>query len=100
MYAGLVAEEGTAFPDIDADRRTFDVIPGMPPDLRNPPPGCRFAPRCPFAMPICTEVVPPDVRLANGVRLACHLYPEGSDGVPITVPPEPVVPAAAPDERA
>ena len=39
-----------AFPNIHADRRTLDVIPGSPPDLRHPPPGCRFAPRCPFAM--------------------------------------------------
>ena len=67
MYAGKVAEEGTrrrhlpdaratrtprscfgAFPNIHADRRTLDVIPGSPPDLREPPPGCRFHPRCPF----------------------------------------------------
>ena len=47
----------------------------MPPDLRNPPPGCRFAPRCPSAMPVCSEVVPPEVRFADGVRVACHLYP-------------------------
>jgi hypothetical protein len=47
----------------------------MPPDLRNPPPGCRFAPRCAFAMPVCTEVVPPEVAFADGVRVACHLYP-------------------------
>jgi oligopeptide/dipeptide ABC transporter ATP-binding protein len=93
MYAGKVAEEGpvrrvftaprhpytqallAAFPNIHADRRTLEVIPGMPPDLRNPPPGCRFAPRCAFAMPVCTEVVPPEVRFADGVRVACHLYP-------------------------
>jgi peptide/nickel transport system ATP-binding protein len=105
MYAGRVAEEGpvetvfttprhpytqkllAAFPNIQADRRTLDVIPGAPPDLRHPPPGCRFAPRCPFAMDVCREVVPPEVRLADGVRVACHLYPVGSDGVPITVPP-------------
>ena len=37
------------------------MIPGSPPDLRHPPPGCRFAPRCPFAMPVCSEVVPPEV---------------------------------------
>jgi oligopeptide/dipeptide ABC transporter ATP-binding protein len=108
MYAGQVAEEGavatvfrqprhpytqkllSAFPNIHADRRTLDVIPGMPPDLRNPPPGCRFAPRCPFAMPVCTEQVPPETRFADGVRVACHLYPPGSDGVPITVPAEPI----------
>ena len=107
MYAGRVAEEGpvdeifrrprhpytqkllAAFPNIHADRRTLDVIPGSPPDLRNPPPGCRFAPRCTFAMDMCTEVVPPEVTF-GGVRVACHLYPEGSDGVPITVPPDPI----------
>ena len=107
MYAGRIAEEGpvstifrtprhpytqkllAAFPNIHADRRTLDVIPGSPPDLRNPPPGCRFAPRCVFAMDVCTEVVPPEVTF-DGVRVACHLYPEGSDGVPITVPPEPI----------
>jgi hypothetical protein len=51
------------------------VIPGAPPDLRNPPPGCRFAPRCSFAMDVCREVVPPEVRFADGVRVACHLFP-------------------------
>jgi peptide/nickel transport system ATP-binding protein len=99
MYAGRIAEEGpvgevfrrprhpytqkllSAFPNIQADRRTLDVIPGSPPDLRNPPPGCRFAPRCPFVMPVCTEVVPPEVTF-DGVRVACHLYPPGSDGTP------------------
>jgi len=103
MYAGRVAEEGpvnevfrrprhpytqkllAAFPNIHADRRTLEVIPGSPPDLRDPPPGCRFAPRCGFAMAICSEVVPPET-MAGGVRVACHLYPEGNDGVPVTVP--------------
>ncbi|HEY4190891.1 MAG TPA: ABC transporter ATP-binding protein [Candidatus Limnocylindrales bacterium] len=93
MYAGRIAEEGPvrrvfttprhpytqallgAYPNIHADRRTLEVIPGMPPDLRNPPPGCRFEPRCAFRMPICTEVVPPEVTFADGVRVACHLYP-------------------------
>ena len=57
-----------AFPNIHADRRTLDVIPGSPPDLRNPPPGCRFAPRCPFAMDVCTEVVPPEVTFGRRPR--------------------------------
>ena len=96
MYAGRIAEEGTvreifrrprhpytqkllsSFPSINADRRTLDVIPGSPPDLRNPPPGCRFAARCPFVMDVCTEVVPPEVTIGE-VRVACHLYPPGSD---------------------
>jgi oligopeptide/dipeptide ABC transporter ATP-binding protein len=93
MYAGRIAEEGPvgrvfsaprhpytrklvgSFPDIKADRRTLEMIPGQPPDLLTPPPGCRFAPRCEFAMPICTEVVPPEVRFSDGVRVACHLFP-------------------------
>jgi oligopeptide/dipeptide ABC transporter ATP-binding protein len=93
MYAGKVAEEGPvrrvftaprhpytrklvgSFPDIKADRRTLEMIPGQPPDLLKPPPGCRFAPRCEFAMDVCREVVPPEVRFADGVRVACHLYP-------------------------
>jgi oligopeptide/dipeptide ABC transporter ATP-binding protein len=113
MYAGRVAEEGTvdevfrrprhpytqkllsAFPNIGADRRTLEVIPGAPPDLRNPPPGCRFAPRCTFAMPVCTEVVPPEVTF-DGVRVACHLYPPGSDGVPVRTPPPNAIGATMP----
>ena len=93
MYAGKVAEEGPvrrvftaprhpytrklvgSFPNINADRRTLEVIPGQPPDLLTPPPGCRFAPRCEFAMQVCTEVVPPEVRFSDGVRVACHLFP-------------------------
>ncbi len=92
MYAGRVAEEGTvsevfrsprhpytqkllaAFPNIHADRRTLEVIPGAPPDLRDPPPGCRFAPRCASVMDICRTEVPPEV-MVEGVRVACHLYP-------------------------
>jgi oligopeptide/dipeptide ABC transporter ATP-binding protein len=104
MYAGRVAEDGpvdevfrtprhpytqkllAAFPNIRADRRTLEVIPGSPPDLRHPPPGCPFAPRCQFAMAVCTEIVPPEVTFGD-VRVACHLYPAGSDGVPVTVAP-------------
>ena len=104
MYAGRVAEEGpvdvvfrrprhpytqkllAAFPDIRADRRTLDVIPGAPPELTDPPPGCRFAPRCPVALPVCTEVDPAEVRYADGVRVACHHYVEGTDGAPVMVP--------------
>jgi oligopeptide/dipeptide ABC transporter ATP-binding protein len=103
MYAGRIAEEGpvnevfrrprhpytqkllAAFPNIAADRRALEVIPGTPPDLRNPPPGCRFAPRCPAAMAICTEVVPPELTF-DGVRVACHLYHAGDSGQPVEAP--------------
>jgi len=109
MYAGKVAEEGpvtrlftaprhpytrkllSSFPNIHADRRTLDVIPGAPPDLRNPPPGCRFAPRCSFAMDVCREVVPPEVRFSDGVRVACHLFPT-PDTAPLVVASGPTAP--------
>ena len=109
MYAGKVAEEGPvkrvftaprhpytrklvgSFPNLHADRRTLDVIQGQPPDLLDPPPGCRFAPRCEFAMPVCTEVVPPEVRFSDGVRVVCHLFPK-SDIETVSAAP----PAAAP----
>jgi len=112
MYAGRVAEEGpvrrvftaprhpytqkllSSFPNIRADRRTLDVIPGTLPDPRNPPPGCRFAPRCSFVMDVCREVVPPEVRYPDGVRVACHLYPaESAEHVSTSAPLTPLVPA-------
>ena len=114
MYAGRVAEEGpvnrvftsprhpytqkllSSFPNIRADRRTLDVIPGQPPDLRDPPPGCRFAPRCPFVMDVCREVVPPEVRFADGVRVACHLYPNADAPMAGQLVPAAVVGADAP----
>jgi oligopeptide/dipeptide ABC transporter ATP-binding protein len=114
MYAGKVAEEGPvrrvftaprhpytrklvgSFPNLHADRRTLDVIQGQPPDLLDPPPGCRFAPRCEFAMPVCTEVVPPEVRFSDGVRVACHLFPTSDiEAVGSTAAaPQPSAPAA------
>ena len=104
MYAGRIAEEGpvdevfrrprhpytqkllAAFPNIAADRRSLEVIPGSPPDLRDPPPGCRFAPRCFAAMAICSEEVPPEISF-DGVRVACHLYHAGDSGEPVTTAP-------------
>ena len=112
MYAGRVAEEGpvnevfrrsrhpytqkllAAFPNIGADRRALEVIPGSPPDLRNPPSGCRFAPRCTAAMAICREVDPPELTF-DGVRVACHLYHAGSDGTPVEAPTVATVGVAA-----
>ena len=84
-----------SFPNLHGDRRTLDVITGQPPDLLAPPPGCRFAPRCEFAMPVCTEVVPPEVRFSDGVRVACHLYPT-SDVAEVAAAVAPAPPLAAP----
>ncbi len=104
MYAGRIAEEGlvadifatprhpytqkllAAIPNLHVDRRGLETIPGSPPDLRYPPPGCRFAPRCPVVMEVCRTEVPREVRLPDGVRVACHHYPPGSDGTPIELP--------------
>jgi peptide/nickel transport system ATP-binding protein len=49
-------------------------IEGTVPDLRNPPPGCRFAPRCPFAVARCAEQ-PPVAELTAGHRAACWRAP-------------------------
>jgi len=114
MYAGRVAEEGpvgevftsprhpytqkllAAFPNIHADRRSLDVIPGMPPDLRDPPPGCRFAPRCASAMEVCSTTVPPEVTFGR-VRVACHLYPAvGGTAGATAVARAPASPASSP----
>jgi oligopeptide/dipeptide ABC transporter ATP-binding protein len=114
MYAGRIVEEGpvaeifqtarhpytqkllSAFPNIRAQRRSLDTIPGAPPDLRNPPPGCRFAPRCPLAMAVCTEVDPPEAWFGPS-RVACHLYPPGSSGTQVPVPTAAIGAATSPN---
>ncbi|CAN5754933.1 ABC transporter ATP-binding protein [soil metagenome] len=73
MYAGQVIESGpvrevlgrprhpytmglrNAFPDLHSDALELVPIGGSPPDLGDPPPGCRFTPRCPFALPACSS---------------------------------------------
>jgi len=49
-------------------------IPGLPPFLLNPPPGCRFHPRCPHAFDACTTITPDLRALQAGHLAACHLY--------------------------
>jgi oligopeptide/dipeptide ABC transporter ATP-binding protein len=49
------------------------VIPGAPPSLRDPPPGCRFHPRCDRAVAICREVAPALVALGPRRAAACHV---------------------------
>ena len=55
-----------------ATRRTRRPINGVPPNLAEPMPGCRFAPRCPFAVEICTSVSPETIEVEPGHRAACH----------------------------
>ena len=51
-------------------------VPGNIPNLINPPPGCRFAPRCPKAMPVCDTVFPAMTSLQTDHHIACYLYPK------------------------
>ena len=91
MYAGKIVEQGPveevlreplhpytrallgSVPDID-NPRWPRPIPGQPPDLRRPPLGCRFAPRCPLATEKCRSEEPPTVSPGPGRRVACWLH--------------------------
>ena len=50
------------------------VLTGEVPSPINPPTGCRFHPRCPFAMDQCAEVAPEEKEVAPGHLISCHLY--------------------------
>jgi peptide/nickel transport system ATP-binding protein len=92
MYAGKVIEEAPveklfgrpshpytkglirSIPRIDkaATRKTrLEAIAGVVPSLLDPPPGCRFAPRCRYAIAVCREAVPPLREIEPGHRVAC-----------------------------
>lgn len=89
MYAGRIVEQGTVaavFADpqhpytrellsstISLTTTELRTIPGAPPDLGNPPTGCRFHPRCPQAMAVCADVFPATTDLPNGREVECHL---------------------------
>lgn len=91
MYAGNIAESGdivaihkkplhpytqdliSAFPNIHAEKQRMTSIPGSPPDLLQPPPGCRFHPRCKYAMDICRKETPKLKEAAKNHYVACHL---------------------------
>jgi oligopeptide transport system ATP-binding protein len=65
-----------ALPSHPDEQREEIIIPGEVPSPLNPPPGCRFHPRCPFVKPICSEVEPVLRPAAGGHAVACHLYTE------------------------
>jgi peptide/nickel transport system ATP-binding protein len=83
--AGLLA----SFPSLHGERRVMTGIPGSPPDLRNPPPGCPFHPRCGFTEPQCTQVMPPLAPLAGGRLVACWLQDGRPDRPDEIARPEP-----------
>jgi peptide/nickel transport system ATP-binding protein len=94
MYAGRVVERGTveavlerpshpytwgllgSMPSVDPTASRSQAIKGTPPSLLDPPSGCRFHPRCPYAMDVCREVVPVLREAPDGAGIhttACHL---------------------------
>src|SRR5262249_29710549 len=76
-----------AFPRLRGPRRKATGIPGAPPDLRTPPSGCAFHPRCPLAFAPCDSVLPllrPALPYSEQ-QVACHLYdPPFSPAAPAT----------------
>ncbi len=65
-----------AIPKLDpAARDTQAAIEGDPPSPINVPTGCRFHPRCPYAMEICRTIEPRLAEQGEGKAVACHLYP-------------------------
>jgi oligopeptide transport system ATP-binding protein len=93
MYAGKVVETGTlreifynpqmpytwgllaSIPLPTADRgKELIPIPGSPPDMLDPPNGCPFTPRCPYAMRICSEEMPGYTTFSPEHKAACWLH--------------------------
>jgi oligopeptide/dipeptide ABC transporter ATP-binding protein len=101
MYAGQLLEVGTAdeihhepshpytkgllnsFPSLRGPRRELAGIPGSPPDLHHPPPGCPFLPRCGYGTAACLEV---DMRL---LPVATSADPEHVTACPFVLPDTP-----------
>ena len=91
MYAGNMVENATtheifshplhpysigligAFPKLKGERKRLESIKGSPPNLLNPPEGCRFHPRCPKAREICSIDVPQLVEKHTDHHVACHM---------------------------
>ena len=64
-------------------RRERIILPGDVPSPINPPSGCHFHTRCPYAMEVCRQVDPVLADVGTGHRVACHLYPNsGADAAP------------------
>jgi oligopeptide transport system ATP-binding protein len=92
MYGGIVCEQGTAreifyepkhpytwgllhsIPKLN-HKKGEKLIPitGTPPDMLRPPKGCPFAPRCPYAMPVCQKYLAPETVVSDTHFVACHL---------------------------
>jgi oligopeptide/dipeptide ABC transporter ATP-binding protein len=69
------------------------VLPGDVPSPINPPAGCRFHTRCPYAFARCSRDVPPLLDAGGGHLVACHLYP-GTDRASVMPVPDRAAQAA------
>jgi oligopeptide/dipeptide ABC transporter ATP-binding protein len=95
LYLGRIVEEGatrellarpahpytqalrTAVPELDMTTHGKRiVVPGIPANPADPPPGCSFHPRCPLAATVCREEEPPLREIRPGHRAACHFAEE------------------------
>jgi oligopeptide/dipeptide ABC transporter ATP-binding protein len=66
----------SAIPAIDTATRTERIkLPGEVPSPLNPPAGCGFHPRCPYAQDVCTTAEPPLIAGRGGHAVACHVFP-------------------------
>lgn len=65
-------------PEPEVRKRGLTSIPGEPPNLLDPPKGCRFHPRCPKVMDICRSVEPTLGKIGGDGIVACHLFPPDS----------------------
>jgi peptide/nickel transport system ATP-binding protein len=114
MYSGQLLEIGSAgaiqhapahpytkgllnsFPSLRGARRELAGIPGSPPDLRSPPPGCPFLPRCGYGTDACTKVTMTlaPVTAAEGLDhvTACPFVGPGDPAIPVTAASEEVTP--------
>lgn len=64
----------SAIPRIDQQLPRLEIIEGNVPNLYKPPTGCRFHPRCPYAMAVCSKEKPAMIEIKPGHGVACHLY--------------------------
>jgi peptide/nickel transport system ATP-binding protein len=92
MYAGKIVEIGSSdrlfnnplhpytralinsIPSLRKELKKLEFIPGVPPDLIQPPPGCRFHPRCKYVFEPCNKEEPPMVEVEPGHFVSCWLY--------------------------
>jgi len=91
MYAGKIVEDAStkelftdalhpysigligAFPSLVGEKKRLESIKGSPPNLLNPPLGCRFHPRCPHAREICMVEIPFLIGTHEGHYVSCHM---------------------------